>query len=119
MTDAVIRLMIFDRRNKLEEIQSDVYTWSNYTDVLFVADYPGMQLENYIDKDLSNVTLSVLEGQVIYVEDGWQQGVTISKGNSLEVNPGKFHNIHTISSHPACLMYTFTNGTRQRLELEG
>ncbi|XP_046752619.1 vitamin K-dependent gamma-carboxylase [Diprion similis] len=106
-------------RNKLDEIQRAVYSWSNYTDVLFVADYPGMELENYIDRDLSNVTLTVLEGQVIYFEDDWQQGVTISKGNHLEISPGKFHNVQTISFHPACLMYTFTNGTKQRLEREG
>ncbi|XP_012262131.2 vitamin K-dependent gamma-carboxylase [Athalia rosae] len=106
-------------RNRLDEIQRDVYAWSNYTDVLFVADYPGMQLENYIDEDLSNVTLTVLEGQVIYREDSWQQGVTVAKGNSLEVSPGEFHNVQTISYNPACLMYTFTNGTKQKLEARG
>lgn len=78
-----------------------------------------MQLENYIDQDLSNVTLTVLEGQVIYSEDGWQQGVTVNKGNSLEVTPGELHNVQTISSHPACLMYTFMNETKQKLEAEG
>lgn len=28
-------------RNKIHDIQQHVYSWSNYSDVLFVADFPG------------------------------------------------------------------------------
>ncbi|XP_076163553.1 gamma-glutamyl carboxylase isoform X2 [Ptiloglossa arizonensis] len=50
-------------RYRLEQIQQHVYSWSNDTDVLFVADFPGMYLDNYIDKNFTNVTLTVLEGE--------------------------------------------------------
>lgn len=90
-----------------------MYSWSNYTDVLFVADYPNMVLENFISQDFTNVSLSVLEGHVTYSEDLVDDVVTVSKGNSIKVATGKFHKIKTTSVEPASYMYTYTNGTEE------
>lgn len=49
----------------MSELEANVMEWSNYSDVLFVADFPGLHLENYISPDLTNVTLTVLQGTVI------------------------------------------------------
>ncbi|KAL6255246.1 hypothetical protein P5V15_013584 [Pogonomyrmex californicus] len=107
-------------RQKMDEIQQHVYTWSNYTDVLFVADFPGMYLENYISSDFANVSLTVLEGEVTYSEEDSMDMITISKKNSIPIKTGKFHRIKTMSSYPACYMYTYmytyTNQTKQQLD---
>ncbi|XP_011696419.1 PREDICTED: vitamin K-dependent gamma-carboxylase [Wasmannia auropunctata] len=100
-------------RHKMDEIQQHVYTWSNYTDVLFVADFPGMYLENYISTDFANVSLTVLEGEITYVEDESPDVITLSKKKSIPIETGKFHRIKTTSSYPACYMYTYTNQTKQ------
>ncbi|XP_070160958.1 vitamin K-dependent gamma-carboxylase [Polyergus mexicanus] len=103
-------------RYKLEEIQQHVYTWSNYTDVLFVADFPGMYLENYISNDFANVSLTVLEGEVTYNEEESTKTIIVSKEKSIPVKTGMFHRVKTTSSYPACYMYTYTNQTRKLLE---
>lgn len=106
-------------REKMVEIQEEVYSWSNYSDVLFIADFPGMQLENYISKDLTNITLTVLEGAVIYEfeneEIGQSMGVKLSKGDSYPLESQRFHRIHTVSETPACYMYTYVNGTKEAM----
>lgn len=103
----------------MDKIQQHVYTWSNYTDVLFVADFPGMYLENYISNDFTNISLTVLEGEVTYKEEeSPDDAITISKGRSLPVKTGVFHLVNTTSSYPACYMYTYTNQTKQQLDRE-
>nr|XP_012134614.1 PREDICTED: vitamin K-dependent gamma-carboxylase [Megachile rotundata] len=103
-------------RYKLEEIQQDVYAWSNDTDVLFVADFPGMHLDNYISKNFTNVSLTVLEGEVKYSDENKGKGVIVSKGSSIPIKTGQFHKVETISTYPACYMYTYTNRNKQKSE---
>ncbi|EFN74492.1 Vitamin K-dependent gamma-carboxylase [Camponotus floridanus] len=103
-------------RYKLEEIQQHVYTWSNYTDVLFVADFPEMYLENYISTDFANVSLTVLEGEVTYDEEESANAIIVPKEKSIPVKTGMFHRIKTTSSYPACYMYTYTNQTKEQLD---
>ncbi|XP_015172992.1 PREDICTED: vitamin K-dependent gamma-carboxylase [Polistes dominula] len=105
-------------RYKMNDIQKDVYSWSNYTDVLFVADFPSRSLENYIGSDFTNVSLMILEGKVAYNEEDQMESVTLHKGSSIDVKTEKFHKIQTISPYPACYMYTYTNQTKQMLDLE-
>ncbi|XP_025156701.1 vitamin K-dependent gamma-carboxylase isoform X2 [Harpegnathos saltator] len=100
-------------RYEMEKILQHVYTWSNYTDVLFVADFPGMYLENYISTDFTNISLTVLEGEVTYVDEKSPDSTTVLKGKSIPVKAGMFHRVKTTSSYPACYMYTYTNRTQQ------
>lgn len=97
----------------MEKILKHVYTWSNYTDVLFVADFPGMLLENYISTDFTNISLTVLEGEVTYIDEKSPEPTTVLKGKSIPVKAGMFHRVKTTSSYPACYMYTYTNQTQQ------
>ncbi|CAK9798058.1 Vitamin K-dependent gamma-carboxylase [Anthophora plagiata] len=106
-------------RYKLEEIQQEVYTWSNDTDVLFVADFPGMHLDNYITRNLTNVTLTVLEGEVTYSDEKQGNGVIVAKGISIPIETGQFHKVKTTSTYPACYMYTYTNRNKQRSDMDG
>lgn len=84
-----------------------------------------MYLENYITPDLSNVTLTVLEGQVLYKivkrdtkkkSPEKNKHIRLVKGESTFVQPGVFHRIHIIGNSPACYMYTFMNATLKKLE---
>lgn len=92
-------------------IERWVHSWPGYSDVLFVADFPGMSLENYVDAELDNVTLSVLEGEVAYHADAGGAGTTMAKGDDVRVETGRLHRVVTTSPHPACYMYTFANST--------
>ena len=65
-------------RVNLKEIQKQVHGWSNHSEVLFVADFPGMHLENYIEMEFTNVTVTVLEG-TITLEQG-NNNNTLAKG---------------------------------------
>lgn len=70
--------------------------------------FPGLTLENYIHKDLGNVSLTVLEGEVMY-ETAGQPSKLIDEGTSVRVAPANFHKIHTTSKTPSCYMYTYYN----------
>nr|CAH7738498.1 unnamed protein product [Callosobruchus chinensis] len=100
-------------RMTMNAIAKEVYSWSNDSDVLFIADYPGLHLENYIEDNMQNVTLTVLEGKVVYEieDDGLQRsaGLVLSKFDSIPVEIGFFHKVHTIGDTPACYMYTYVN----------
>jgi vitamin K-dependent gamma-carboxylase len=108
-----------DLRSQMNRISQNVFSWSNYSDVLFIADFPGLHLENFITEDLRNVTLTVLEGEVFYeVEDEHADqsfGIRLNKNESVPVEVGVFHKIHTISSTPSCYMYVYVNKTREYL----
>ncbi|KAF3429627.1 hypothetical protein E2986_13900 [Frieseomelitta varia] len=104
---------------KLDEIQQHVYTWSNDTDVLFVADFPGMHLDNYISNNFTNVTLTVLEGEVTYSDERRRYDIVLSKGSSIPIETEQFHKVTTTSAYPACYMYTCTSRNKEQPETEG
>ncbi|PNF20660.1 hypothetical protein B7P43_G03021 [Cryptotermes secundus] len=112
-------------RKQITKLEKEIYSWSEYSDVIFVADFPDLTLENYISEDLTNITLTVLEGDVI-VEIGENETVQpmrkakekiswhrITKDESVGIPARTFHRVHTVSMTPACYMYTYVNHTRQ------
>lgn len=78
-----------------------------------------MHLDNYIAKNLTNVTLSVLEGEVVYSDEKQPYDVVIPKGSSVPIRTGQFHKVTTTSAYPACYMYTCTKGNDQESETDG
>ena len=50
-------------RKKLDQITTALDEKSNFTDVVFVADFPGLMLENFVDPEL-NASITVLNGKV-------------------------------------------------------
>ncbi|KAK3909923.1 Vitamin K-dependent gamma-carboxylase [Frankliniella fusca] len=115
-------------RRRIRELEEQVQARSNYSDALFVADFPGLHLENYISDQLEAVTLTVLSGRVVlelnppltgapaapHVTPG---NVTLEAGASAPVPSKAFHRVHTVSDAPATYMYAYTNLKRRR-ELE-
>lgn len=109
----------------MDILDPQVQARSNYSDALFVADFPGLHLENYISDQLEDVTLTVLEGRVVLELNPALTGapaaphvrranVTLEAGGSAPVPSRAFHRVHTVSDTPACYMYAYTNLKRMR-----
>ncbi|XP_053663892.1 vitamin K-dependent gamma-carboxylase [Anopheles marshallii] len=95
----------------------EVLGWSNHSDVLFIADFPGLTLRNYVGDDLYNVSLTVLQGSVRYGtspdQDAPASSVILHTGQSASLPAGTFHAVETIGEEPSCYMYTYVNRTKE------
>ncbi|ODM95905.1 Vitamin K-dependent gamma-carboxylase [Orchesella cincta] len=127
------------RQDHFQRIAKEVSNWTESSDVIFVADFPGLYLENYLPKELGNVSITVLSGQIMIEQDGDPNITltnTMSAGNdgsavddSSNANNGdvlistkhgirsaEFHKVHVVSfPNPSCYMYTYTNDTAEKL----
>ncbi|XP_067612623.1 vitamin K-dependent gamma-carboxylase [Eurosta solidaginis] len=98
-------------RPKLRTMTNEVLSWSNYSDVIFVADFPGLTLDNFISPDLTNVTLTILAGNVRYKSDDEDESYFLTAGKSFVLKSGETHHITTIGQKPSSYLYTFMNKT--------
>ncbi|CAG9560729.1 unnamed protein product [Danaus chrysippus] len=100
-----------DWRSTLQDIKTDVHSWNNYSDVIFSADFPGYDQEKFIPSDLSNITLTILNGSVAYEPEVTSGGHSykLSRGDHIHLNPDTFHRVINIGDTPAYYMYTFVN----------
>ncbi|EDO38994.1 predicted protein [Nematostella vectensis] len=98
-------------RSKLKEIEKKQSQSSlgNFTDVVFVADFPGLMLENFMSEEL-NTTLTVLEGKVEVEFDG--RNHTLERDGEITVPSNATHVVYTVSKTPACWMYVYVNVTQ-------
>lgn len=103
-----------DWRPKIREMQKDFMNQSDYTEVTFIADFPGMYLENFLNTDLGNTTVEVLDGD-IEVELVDQEGGKhkLGVGERMKLPADEFHNVHVIGDSPACYMYIYENTTHK------
>lgn len=100
-------------RKEIAEISNDVYSWNNYTDLMFFADFPGLTMDNYIIPEMDNVTLTVLHGAVTFEQENDTKATFLSKGQSVLVKSGCFHKV--TSDVPSSYFYTYINATQQHL----
>ncbi|MGH0130569.1 UNVERIFIED_CONTAM: hypothetical protein FKN15_015420 [Acipenser sinensis] len=100
-------------RTKFQEIED---TLDNQTEVVFIADFPGLHLENFVSEDLGNTSLQVLQGElsVEIVEEG--KNYTIKEGEKMQLPAGEYHKAYTVSPGPSCFMYIYVNTTEMALE---
>ncbi|XP_071828913.1 vitamin K-dependent gamma-carboxylase-like isoform X1 [Apostichopus japonicus] len=98
-----------DWRTKLAEIEEQL---DSHIDVTFVADFPGLFLENFVDPHLGNTSLHVLSGNILVEIPAQKKNVSMAMGDTIKLSAGEFHNVHTVSSTPSCYMYLFVNTTR-------
>ncbi|XP_047020536.1 vitamin K-dependent gamma-carboxylase [Helicoverpa zea] len=102
-------------RKDMDEIRSEVHSWSEHSDVIFFADFPGYDQEKYIPLELQNVTLTVLEGQVVFEPEVTTkqigQSFKLTNGHRIHVHSGMFHRVLNVGKDPAFYMYTFFNAT--------
>ncbi|ALC43337.1 GC [Drosophila busckii] len=104
-------------RPKLKTIADEVLAWNNYSDVVFVADFPGLTLSNFIAPELFNCTLTILEGNVRYKSANEQEEYFLTAGKSIGLESNVTHDVTTIGQRPASYMYTYVNRTMLEQEI--
>ncbi|XP_033926481.1 LOW QUALITY PROTEIN: vitamin K-dependent gamma-carboxylase [Melopsittacus undulatus] len=101
-------------RQRLQELESSL---DGNTDVVFIADFPGLHLENFVSEDLGNTSLKVLRGEVLVELVEQNQNYTLREGDGIQLPAGQYHKVHTVSPEPSCYFYLYVNTTAQALEL--
>ncbi|XP_034974536.2 vitamin K-dependent gamma-carboxylase isoform X1 [Zootoca vivipara] len=100
-------------RTKLQDIEDSL---DNQTEVVFIADFPGLHLENFVSEDLGNTSLHLLKGEVAVEIVNTQKNHTLQEGDRIQLPPGKYHKVFTVSQEPSCYMYMYINTTEAALE---
>ncbi|XP_028618080.1 vitamin K-dependent gamma-carboxylase [Grammomys surdaster] len=100
-------------RTKLQDIKNSL---DNHTEVVFIADFPGLHLENFVSEDLGNTSIQLLQGEVIVELVAEQKNQTLQEGEKMQLPAGEYHKVYTVSSSPSCYMYVYVNTTEVALE---
>ncbi|NWQ71961.1 VKGC carboxylase, partial [Neopipo cinnamomea] len=100
-------------RQRLQELEAQL---DGHTDTVFIADFPGLHLENFVSEDLGNTSLRVLRGQVLVELVEQQQNHSLKEGQGMQLPAGQYHKVHTVSPEPSCYMYLYVNTTALELE---
>ncbi|NWV19217.1 VKGC carboxylase, partial [Origma solitaria] len=100
-------------RQRLQELEAQL---DGHTDTVFIADFPGLHLENFVSEDLGNTSLRVLQGQVLVELVEQQQNHSLQEGEGMQLPAGQYHKVHTVSPEPSCYMYLYVNTTALELE---
>ncbi|XP_072311491.1 vitamin K-dependent gamma-carboxylase [Eucyclogobius newberryi] len=100
-------------RTKFQEIEG---TLDNQTEIVFIADFPGLNLENFVSEDLGNTSIQVLQGQVNVEIVEEKKNYTLKTGEQRQVPAGAYHKVYTVSDGPSCYMYIYVNTTEAALQ---
>ncbi|NXR63243.1 VKGC carboxylase, partial [Rhadina sibilatrix] len=100
-------------RQRLQELEAQL---DGHTDAVFIADFPGLHLENFVSEDLGNTSLRVLRGKVLVELAEQQQNHSLQEGEGMQLPAGQYHKVHTVSPEPSCYMYLYVNTTALQLE---
>ncbi|XP_073444668.1 vitamin K-dependent gamma-carboxylase [Dendrobates tinctorius] len=100
-------------RAKFHEVEDSL---DNQTDVVFIADFPGLHLENFVSDDLGNTSIQVLQGEVSVEIVKDTKNFTLRQGDRMQLPAGEYHKVFTVSPGPSCYMYLYVNTTAVTLE---
>lgn len=100
-------------RTKFEEIEGSL---DNQTEVVFIADFPGLYLENFVSEDLGNTSVQVLEGLVNVEIVDEKKNYSLQPGEMMQIPAGVYHKVYTVSEGPSCYMYIYVNTTEAVLQ---
>lgn len=100
-------------RTKFEEIEGSL---DNQTEVVFIADFPGLHLENYVSEDLGNTSVQVLQGLVNVEMVDEKKNYSLQPGEKMQLPAGAYHKVYTVSDKPSCYMYIYVNTTEAALQ---
>ncbi|XP_064897200.1 vitamin K-dependent gamma-carboxylase isoform X1 [Columba livia] len=100
-------------RERLQELESQL---DGHTDAVFIADFPGLHLENFVSEDLGNTSLRVLRGEVLVELVEQNVNHSLREGDGMQLPAGQYHKVHTVSPEPSCYMYLYVNTTAVTLE---
>ena len=101
-------------REKLKELKQEIE--DENIDVTFVADYPGLTLENFLAVDMDNTTIELLGGEAFVtlgdaVGDHEGDKIDLKLGEAYKLPPGQFHTVHAAGEEPVMYMYIYQNST--------
>mgnify|MGYP000045249077 CR=1 FL=1 len=97
-------------RERLKELKQEIE--DENIDVTFVADYPGLTLENFLAADLDNTTVELMGGSAfVSLDDQDGKEVPLAVGEKYHLPPGEFHTIHATGDDPVMYMYIYQNST--------
>ncbi|XP_071769620.1 vitamin K-dependent gamma-carboxylase [Centroberyx gerrardi] len=99
-------------RTKFQEIEGSL---DNQTEIVFIADFPGLHLENFVSEDLGNTSVQVLQGQVNVEIVEEKKNFTLQPGEQMKLPAGAYHKVYTVSEGPSCYMYIYVNTTEAAL----
>ncbi|XP_042200374.1 vitamin K-dependent gamma-carboxylase isoform X2 [Callorhinchus milii] len=100
-------------RHKFDEIEKSL---DNSTDVVFIADFPGLHLENFVSEDLGNTSIQVLQGEVAVEIVAENRNYSLREGDKMQLPAGDYHYVYTVSEEPSCYMYLYVNTTMIQFE---
>ncbi|XP_074052566.1 vitamin K-dependent gamma-carboxylase isoform X2 [Macrotis lagotis] len=100
-------------REKFQEIENSL---DNHTEVVFIADFPGLHLENFVSEDLGNTSIQLLQGEVTIELVAEQRNLSLQEGDRVQLPAGEYHKVYTMSPGPSCYMYIYVNTTELALE---
>lgn len=100
-------------RTKFQAIEG---TLDNQTEIVFIADFPGLHLENFVSEDLGNTSIQVLQGQINVEMVDEKKNYTLQSGEQAQVPAGAYHKVYTVSDGPSCYMYIYVNTTEAALQ---
>lgn len=99
-------------RTKFQEIEGSL---DNQTEIVFIADFPGLLLENFVSEDLGNTSIHILQGKVNVEIVEEKKNYTLQPGEQIKVPAGAYHKVYTVSDDPSCYMYIYVNTTEAAL----
>ncbi|CAL8277732.1 unnamed protein product [Merluccius merluccius] len=100
-------------RTKFQEIESSL---DNQTEIVFIADFPGLHLENFVSKDLGNTSVQVLQGRLNVEITEENKNYTLEPGQQMKLPHDAYHKVYTVSEGPSCYMYVYVNTTEAALQ---
>ncbi|XP_067857400.1 vitamin K-dependent gamma-carboxylase [Heptranchias perlo] len=100
-------------RSKFDEIEKLL---DNRTDVVFIADFPGLHLENFVSEDLGNTSIQVLKGELAVEIVAEKKNYSLKEGDKMQLPAGDYHYVYTTSEVPSCYMYIYVNTTLVQFE---
>uniref|UniRef100_A0A8C8DTX7 Vitamin K-dependent gamma-carboxylase n=1 Tax=Oryzias sinensis TaxID=183150 RepID=A0A8C8DTX7_9TELE len=100
-------------RTKFQEIESSL---DNQTEIVFIADFPGLHLENFVSEDLGNTSIHILQGKVNVEIVEEKKNYTLQPNEQINVPAGAYHKVYTVSEEPSCYMYVYVNTTEAALQ---
>uniref|UniRef100_A0A7N8X9B8 Gamma-glutamyl carboxylase n=1 Tax=Mastacembelus armatus TaxID=205130 RepID=A0A7N8X9B8_9TELE len=105
-------------RTKFQEIEGSL---DNQTEIVFIADFPGLHLENFVSEDLGNTSIHLLQGKVNVEIVDQNKNYTLQAGEQIKVQlhtvpAGAYHKVFTVSEEPSCYMYIYVNTTEAALQ---
>ncbi|XP_059142714.1 vitamin K-dependent gamma-carboxylase-like [Physella acuta] len=101
-----------DWREKFDVIKK---SFDDMYELVYVADFPGFSLENYVEPDFENTSLTVLEGRVVVEFPEENRNITLGINQTIQIPEDSFHLVHVATETVSCYMYSFTNQTKSKL----